>query len=62
MLSPRDGDPRESTSISVVLPLSDDASGGLTYIVKVGEGSGTFDERLKRFSSAKINSRLLDKH
>ena len=36
MLSPRDGDPNDSTSLSVALQFSEDASGGLTYIVKVG--------------------------
>ena len=62
MMSPRDGDPHESTSLSVALPLSEDASGGLTDIVKVGEGSRTVDERLERFYSATINSRSFDSY
>ena len=62
MLSHRDGDPLDYTSLSVVLPLSDDASGSLADIVKVGEGSGTFDKYPERFSSVTINSRLLDSH
>ena len=62
MLSPRYGDPRYSTSLSVVPPLSDDASEGLTNIVKVGEGSGTSDKRLGRFSGVTIDSRSLDRH
>ena len=45
MLSPRYGGPCESTSLSVALTLSNDASGALTDIVKIAEGSGTFDER-----------------
>ena len=57
VLSVRDDDPLESTSLSVVLPLSEDASGGLTAIVKVGKGSGSFDESSEHFSSATINSR-----
>ena len=62
MMSPCNGYPCESTSLSVALPMSDDASGSLTDIVKVREGSGTFDGRSERFSSATINSRLLDSH
>ena len=62
MLSPHNGDPRGYTSLSVALTFSEDASGGLTNIFKVGEGSGTFDERSERFSSATINSRSLDSH
>ena len=62
MLSPRNGDPRESTSLLVSLSLSEDAPGSLTNIVKVGKGSGTFDKRSDRFSSAAINSRSLDSH
>ena len=62
MLSPRDVDPREYTSLSVALPLSEDASDGLTEIVKVGEGSGTVGERLERFRSATINSRSFDSY
>ena len=62
MLSPRYGGPRYSTSLAVVPPLSDDASGGLTNILKVGEGSGTSDKRLGRFSGVTINNRSLDRH
>ena len=62
MLSPRDGDPHESTSLSVALKLYDDASGILTNIVKVDEGSGTFGKCSERFSSATMNSRSLDSH
>ena len=62
MLSPRDGDPRESTSLSGGLPLSDDVYGGLTDIVKVGEGSRTVDERSERFHSATINIRSFDSY
>ena len=62
ILSPRNGDPLGSNSISVVLTFSDDVYGGLTNIVKVSKGYGTFDERLECFSSATINSRLLDIH
>ena len=54
MLSPSDGYPCESTSLLVTLQLYANASGGLTNIVKVGEGSGTFDECPERFSSATI--------
>ena len=54
MLSPRDGDPHDYTSISVALPFYDNASGGLTDIINVGEGSGTFGERSECFSSATI--------
>ena len=57
MLSPSNGDPHESTSLSVELLLSDYVSGGLTKIVKVGAGSGTLNERLEHFRSATINSR-----
>ena len=57
MLLPRDGDPRESTSLSVALLFSDNAYVCLAYIVKVGEGFGTFDKRSKRFNNATINSR-----
>ena len=56
MLSPRDGGPRESTLLSVALPLSEEVSGDLTHISKVGEGSGTVDKHLERFRSSKINS------
>ena len=62
MLSPRDGDPHDPTSISVALSLSDDASGGLTHIIKVGEGSGTFDEHSECPSSTTVNSRSLGSH
>ena len=62
MLSPCNGDPCDSTSLSVALTLSEDASGGLTDIVNVGEGSGTFNGRSERFSSVKINSRALDSY
>ena len=60
MLSPQGRDPCKSTSLSVELPLSEDASSGLTYIVKVEEGSEISDERPEHFSGATINSRLLD--
>ena len=62
LLSPSDGDSCESTSISVALPFSEDASDGLTNIIKVGEGYGAFDERSERFSSTTINSRSLDSY
>ena len=63
MLSPRDGNPREPTALSVVLPLSDDSSDGLTDLIKgVVEGSGNFDKRSENFISATINSRWLDSH
>ena len=62
MMSPHDGDPHDSTSLSVTFMLSEDAYGGLTDIIKVGEGSLTFDKRLKRFSSVTMNSRSLDSH
>ena len=62
VLSPLDGDPRDSTSLRVALSLSDNAFGSLNGIVKVGEGSGTFDKNVERFSSATINSRSLDSH
>ena len=62
MLSPCDGDYYESNSIYVALPLYYSASSGLTYIIKAGEGFGTFDKRLEHFSSATINSRYLESH
>ena len=62
VLSPQDGNPFDYTSSSVALLLSDNASVGLTKIVKVGEGSGTFNERSERLGSATINSRPLDSH
>ena len=62
MLSPQDGDPCDLTSLSEALTLSDDASDGLTNIVKVREGYGTFGERSESFSSATINSRSLYSH
>ena len=62
MLSPCDGDLCDYTSLSVVLPLSEDASGNLIDTFKAGEGSGTSDKRSDYFSSAKINNRYLDSH
>ena len=62
MLSPRNGDPRESTSLSVALPLSDNESGGLAGIVKVGEGSGTVNKHSEHLRSATINSRYFDSY
>ena len=44
------------------MPLSEDASGGLTDIVKVGEESGTVDERSDSFRSATINSGSFDSY
>ena len=60
MLSPHNGHPPESTSLSVSLTFSHDASGSLTNIVKVREGSGTFDKHSERFSSTTINKTLSD--
>ena len=45
ILSPHDDDPCESTSLSVALLLSYDASVILTKFFKGSKGSGTFDER-----------------
>ena len=62
MLSHRDGDTCEFTSLSVALPFPDDASGSLAGIIKVGEGYGTFDKYSERFSSATIKNRSLDSY
>ena len=62
ILSPFYGDPRDSTSISVSISLSEDTSGGLTEIVKVGEYSGTVDKHSERFRSATINSGFFDSY
>ena len=62
MLPTRDGDTRESTSLSVELPLSDNVSGNLTDIIKIGKGSGTFNKCSERFSSATIKNRSLASH
>ena len=62
MMSPRDGDPCKSTYISLTLKLSEDASGSLTDIIKVGVGSGTFDKHSEQFSSVTINSKFLYSH
>ena len=60
ILSPRYGDPRDSTSLSLALTFSYDDYENLADIVKVGEGYGTFNECSDCFSSATINSTLLD--
>ena len=62
MLQPHYGDPRDSTSISVSMPLSEDTSSGLTEIVKVAEESGTVDKHSERFRSATINSGFFDSY
>ena len=62
MLSPRNGDPIESNYRSVALPFSYNASGVLTDIAAVGEGSGTVNKPSERFSSATINSGLFDSY